>query len=978
MPKLKSIHFDDSSSQNHRLSIDEGKSNDAIVVGNTDETLSFETPTQKEIELWEEVCDLLNRNQRVDVTKAIQSIHDASHYCKGAMYSKEARSFIDSCMPRIVSILVQNIDLGDTDVGSSENAHVKSCLEVALEIVSNDLAAASVADCECKTLSVLTDIFDEVMGVQDADHLEMRRKFEEANGFCHLGWYLSTKAEGRDTLHFPQIDTIYTILDVVKKSKSSCGCSEDDALVISDAVMLHLCCLDETQLIRLDSDSIEICNLVHEIYHDATILRGMLFDSFDRNLFHYFDFKRAFILKLIRTSSAPLKLLGWTELRAIIEQSAEKRPLPRAIVVDGAGLEEVNGIYEVDPKLVATDGRLKRNHVVSYVKRAPLSNEGVNEDGADSDEQIVLSPWNIFRLVGGKKEFLYRSRAPFNSNRRPPKSGWRIEKGARPSPAVKSVGLLLLTGDESTLEHDLVEWIFCCDVFKVVLEDLASNNEDVRSEAKKAIQSMMESIGQFLDFLIDIIPEQAEKYKVGVNDVEKALDIVNLIMKYFVSMISRPQWEGIGRDFVTATCEQLKKIHERFSTLFPQCVFDFFVFHRVLILGFLMSSSPSKIEIGQKELIRLEQTSIIAEGSINCATTAQPNMSIIVQQLLAAAEMSNVLQEHQLGDGVLNDDNEKVATDVKQILKRCLKALDTENLNSLHTEFVRSAMEILVRIYARTVNGIRQSTSDYHDFCRVAILKLITSSNHMIAQDGWVSLSQLLRMSIADRPPPRTYIVESRQRDNLNGVYEIDVSQLTEEGWLRDETNIRYVKNVVLDHDDDDYDKEHKDGRKNGPESADYFILERTATNDQIEFSFYTGDSRGHLHSCGETEFSYSPDGLAVPEGEEFKTPELELAKWAIKNTVIEKAYENGIPSEAAANCIMELIDLITSICDNETGENRPITNMLTIHPQDRSKLSNSCRKRKWDMTQFHDHKQRQSPSQHDAVHDHQEMEESS
>ena len=35
-----------------------------LFVGHADEAESFETPTQQEIELWNEVSDLLSRNQR--------------------------------------------------------------------------------------------------------------------------------------------------------------------------------------------------------------------------------------------------------------------------------------------------------------------------------------------------------------------------------------------------------------------------------------------------------------------------------------------------------------------------------------------------------------------------------------------------------------------------------------------------------------------------------------------------------------------------------------------------------------------------------------------------------------------------------------------------------------------------------------------------------------------------------------------------
>ena len=95
-------------------------------------------------------------------SRLAQSLNRASRYCKEIQPPKEARLFLDKHMSQIVSSQLERLELGEPD--STEKAAISTCLDSALEVVSNDLAAASKSADVCKSLQVLLDIFDEPGG----------------------------------------------------------------------------------------------------------------------------------------------------------------------------------------------------------------------------------------------------------------------------------------------------------------------------------------------------------------------------------------------------------------------------------------------------------------------------------------------------------------------------------------------------------------------------------------------------------------------------------------------------------------------------------------------------------------------------------------------------------------------------------------------------------------------------------------------
>jgi hypothetical protein len=163
--------------------------------------------------------------------------------------------------------------------------------------------------------------------------------------------------------------------------------------------------------------------------------------------------------------------------------------------------------------------------------------------------------------------------------------------------------------------------------------------------------------------------------------------------------------------------------------------------------------------------------------------------------------------------------------------------------------------------------------------------------------------------------------------------YEIDQSELTEDGRIKDQAQVKYVRQ--------------------SPANELVVLYRREVDNDvNIEWSFDKIDEETEIISTGKS-FSFSPVGQVLPPGEEHETLEYELAKWAIKEQIIDKVFQDG-SSDEAKNALMQVIELLTNVCVNETGEQRPITDLLTsatkLQPSqknDKVPVRRSMRKRK-------------------------------
>lgn len=212
-------------------------------------------------------------------------------------------------MSQIVSSKLGRLELSEPD--STEKAAISTCLDSVLEVVSNDLAAASKSADVCKSLQALLDIFDEVSGYQEDDLDEVIAGFHRANGFHHLGCYLSKLCATSD---FPQFGAISTMLRIFHRNRearlekdstaSNVDMSRNDANSITDEVILHLLSLDDEHFTHCSDDAIEIFKLVENI--SATLSNHRPY-----SIHIYFETYREFVLKLMKSSNLATRLASW-------------------------------------------------------------------------------------------------------------------------------------------------------------------------------------------------------------------------------------------------------------------------------------------------------------------------------------------------------------------------------------------------------------------------------------------------------------------------------------------------------------------------------------------------------------------------------------------------------------------------------------------------------------------------------------------
>ena len=301
---------------------------------------------------------------------AIDSTFNAIGHLKELPTCQEARSFFDDYVPSIVRILLEQLDYGDVDL--ELKPRIKSLLEQVLEIVSIQLNEATESDGSCKTLIILTDIFDEITGYQGSvdDLFSLAEAFKRGNGLCNLVDYLQKRV---GTTAFPTFGEISAILNMLAVLVDGNGGHYKLRSTHVLPFILHLLSLDQEQLVRFGDDSIDICRRLQ------TIIRRVTYPKYSK----YFNLLRDFIFKLINSSEVPLKLLGYKELQEIAQTSAESVPPPRAYLVHGAGNDKINGRYEFDPKGL-TGGYVRGDAAVKYVRTVPTlanQNSGVEETG---------------------------------------------------------------------------------------------------------------------------------------------------------------------------------------------------------------------------------------------------------------------------------------------------------------------------------------------------------------------------------------------------------------------------------------------------------------------------------------------------------------------------------------------------------------------------------------------------------------------
>jgi hypothetical protein len=353
---------------------------------------------------------------------------------------------------------------------------------------------------------------------------------------------------------------------------------------VTTSVTAHLVSLPVETLEKLHDDSIEICTRIQQLYEGNGIsyFSGMFVDH------------RSLILKLISSRSWQLKMLGWRDLKSLIEVNIELRPYPQAYLVEGAGLDFVNGVFVTDPK--------KRGVVYVQQLKSPEKIRNVTL----KRQKMGLRRWTI----SSKSSKYYENIA---LHRLCPNSGWMpiFQSGVIPAPKLTPLYLWLRDGrpPSDTLEHDSLKWIVDNNVLELAAQDCdpnalqekysvidSENYRTLSSEASKVMECILDSILSLFDLILQTLPVHSDLGSIITADARSKYETVasrfaTKIMQHFL-LLSNNALDKIGVDFISKACESLQKINKRIEN---EYLIDFYLFRGFLLLRLLMLKKAPKV-----------------------------------------------------------------------------------------------------------------------------------------------------------------------------------------------------------------------------------------------------------------------------------------------------------------------------------------------------------------------------------------------
>ena len=419
-------------------------------------------------------------------------------------------------MSPIISILVEQ---QPTKIGGHERGCVQDSLTIAVMIVSRDLDIQIARDGECKSLDVLSLVFNKKKayykgnkGNWNMNHLsglpEIRLKmidrFRQEHGFTRLHRYMVARI---NTPLFPNLEALHQILtaigdalpnrtggnDQVQGAKEM----EDGAIDVAKATMQFIdSCTDEA-LKKLPTEQL------NTVQHDLQRIFDRLVSTRRESTYEFYQFWRSLILKLITSQSLPLKLFGWQQVDDILEASAEHRPPPRGFIVSEAGCSFVNGPYSFAGN-TTPDGYAQRGVDICYERKIPENDEDGGGKKLTLFRCTMRSQQKWWFLSEADEEQpgtdrdidYYQHKSKEHEETEPPRSGWVTcrNAGLDPPPQLRPNGLMVPPGEEfNTLEHQLSKWAIENGIIELVLGDSVHREVVSRSTALiKFLASMCE------------------------------------------------------------------------------------------------------------------------------------------------------------------------------------------------------------------------------------------------------------------------------------------------------------------------------------------------------------------------------------------------------------------------------------------------------------------------------------------------------
>eukprot|EP01038_Epipyxis_sp_PR26KG_P004500 gene4500-6357_t len=401
--------------------------------------------------LFAEIKKCLEVNKSLQWNLSLESIKCAFQFID----TPEALQFIDEYLYRIMLLMTNQ---STSKVGTFEKTVIDDSILLSLKILFKLLPSNP------KYLNILSRIFDSSIPYYQGTKIgytfspgypmirvQMARRFAEAKGFYMVG-EIFKKSDfawlgSEIMLHILKILTVQEVSMHVEDSVK-----EDMVVTIMNII------------ISLPDESLKKENLdnLNQVIHVVGQLCGSLSNKAQvpSNLDNFYAFWFQHTLKCMNSGSLVLKLFSWEQINELITEAKNSRPIANSYLVENAGTDYVNGVYNLvnsngDPTYTKPSNQsgkpmltLFRCTMRTKAKWWFISHADLEKPGTDKDIDYYLHKSN------------------HDEEREPPGRGWTRNNtginliGLDPAPIFKRNGVLLPKGmtKEMFFDSKLISW----------------------------------------------------------------------------------------------------------------------------------------------------------------------------------------------------------------------------------------------------------------------------------------------------------------------------------------------------------------------------------------------------------------------------------------------------------------------------------------------------------------------------------------
>ena len=254
--------------------------------------------------------------------------------------------------------------------------------------------------------------------------------------------------------------------------------------------------------------------------------------------------------------------------------------------------------------------------------------------------------------------------------------------------------------------------------------------------------------------------------------------------------------------------------------------------------------------------------------------------------------------------------NDNTKTIVETVMNHIL-GLDEDALEKVSTKFYSELRSQLLLISEIDMSMV----SYFFDYWRRFALKLVKSQSIKVRCLGWNEINGLITESVKRRPPPNVIVVSEAGRSFFNGTYVLDPDRIASSGYLKPNTNPKYLRQVSADDDDDP----EIEGTLSIWLSPNKWYLSDNKDTQYYEHQPVESNSNLLPETRWISRVGYTPapimkaESLAIPS--DVETLEHQLAEWAMKNELIELAIGNSAHNELVPKS-KGLIEFLAGNCD--------------------------------------------------------------